>query len=794
MRLPLLGAVCALVLPFLIAVRADDLTPAQLEQKLRELDVRAWPKDSEAAKEAANMLYRDVRARLRAAGQRESDAWRQIRTRADWEKYKAPRIEALRRSLGTLLEPPKELPLLVTGRIDGDGYRIDKVAFASRPGLVVTANLYGPATPPARAMPAMLIVHSHHNPKTQGELQDMGITWAKQGCSVLVMDQLGHGERRQHSFVSEKSYPGTFRPSRQDYYFRYNEGIQLHLAGESLIGWMAWDLMRGVDVLLKRPGVDRERIILLGSVAGGGDPCAVVAALDPRIACAVPFNFGGPQPETVFPLPANAEDAFNYTGGGSWESTRNLRLSARDGFLPWGIVGSVCPRYLIYAHEFAWDRDRDPVWKRLEQIQQLYGVRHLSETHGRGKVTLRPPEATHCNNIGSVHRKAIYPAFQEWFGLPVPEKDIHPHHTAEELACLTPEAARTLAPQPLYALTSALAVERGNAARKQREALPPAERRAKLREEWARLLGDVEPKRAAVVKQHESSKLDGVSVERVVLEVEPGILVPLVLLTPSRKGEVRLPVVVGLAQEGKQTFLAKHAAGIADLLAHGVAVCLPDLRGTGETRPGDGRGRSSAATSLSSSELMLGQTLLGSRLRDLRSVLAWLRGRPDANGDRIALWGTSFAPVNPPNRLLEVPWDAEKLPEQSEPLGGLLALLGGCFDERVHAVCAQNTLVGFRTVLENPFLYVPHDVIVPGVLATGDLTDVAAALTPRALRLEAPVDGRNRPVERTALEKEHQPTVAAYRALGAARLELHAADGKPALAASAWLRAAVGSR
>jgi len=167
-----------------------------------------------------------------------------------------------------------------------------------------------------------LICHSHHNPKTQGELQDMGITWARLGCMVLVMDQLGHGERRLHPFVDAASFKGSFRVGRQDYYFRYNAGMQLHVIGDSLIGWMVWDLMRGVDLLLARPGIDKDRIILLGAVAGGGDPAAVTAALDRRIAAVVPFNFGGPQPETVYPLPADPEMAFNYAGSGSWESTR----------------------------------------------------------------------------------------------------------------------------------------------------------------------------------------------------------------------------------------------------------------------------------------------------------------------------------------------------------------------------------------------------------------------------------------------------------------------------------------
>src|SRR5262249_47028920 len=151
-------------------------------------------------------------------------------------------------------------------------------------------------------------------------------------------------------FVDDKAYPKSFAVGRQDYYFRYNTGLQLAVLGDSLIGWMAWDLMRAVDVLLAREGVDKERIALLGSVAGGGDPAAVTAALDPRIKAVVPFNFGGPQPETRYPLPADAEKLFNYAGGGSWESTRNLRGSAAGGFLPWVIVGAAAPRGLVYAH------------------------------------------------------------------------------------------------------------------------------------------------------------------------------------------------------------------------------------------------------------------------------------------------------------------------------------------------------------------------------------------------------------------------------------------------------------
>src|SRR5205823_3115670 len=108
-------------------------------------------------------------------------------------------------------------------------------------------------------MPGIVIIHSHHAPKTQGELQDMGVLWARVGCAVLVMDQLGHGERRQHPFRTAADYPRPYRTGRQDYHFRYNSGLQLNLIGDGLIGWMAWDMMRGVDLLLER-GVDRQKV------------------------------------------------------------------------------------------------------------------------------------------------------------------------------------------------------------------------------------------------------------------------------------------------------------------------------------------------------------------------------------------------------------------------------------------------------------------------------------------------------------------------------------------------------
>jgi cephalosporin-C deacetylase-like acetyl esterase len=758
---------------FASAVLAAPLFGDELAARLRSWEAGA---KGAPAQPLSRMLAEDARARLRAANVRESRAWRAVKGRADWEQYRDVRLRALRASLGPFPPAPKDLKARVTGRHEGDGYRVEKVIFESRPGLRVTANLYLPAAPP-QSMPGILIVHSHHNPKSQGELQDMGMTWARQGCLVLVPDQLGHGERRQHPFVKADQYPGPFRLGRQDYYFRYNTALQLHLAGESLMGWMAWDLMRGVDLLLSRPGIDKGRIILLGAVAGGGDPAAVTAALDPRITAVVPFNFGGPQPETVYPLPPDAEQAFNYAGSGSWESTRNLRLSARDGFLPWVIVGGAAPRPLVYAHEFAWDRAQYPVWSRLQKVYGFYAASdRLDSVHGRGAVTGKPPTSTHCNNIGPEHRRQIYPALQRWFGMKPPEKEFSRRLPAEDLNCLKPDQRGES--RPVHELAAELGAKRAAAYRQRLAGLKPEAQRRQLRQDWTRLLGAVEPAAAPKVTETSKQSLGDVTAERIVLAVEPRIMVPLVLLVPPRQANARLPVVVGFAQDGKQAFLKHRSEALAALLKGGAAVCLPDLRGTGETRPGGGRGRVGTATAISATELMLGQTLLGARLRDLRSVLRYLHTRPELDATRLALWGDSFAPVNPTDRNLVVPLDAEKLPEQSEPLGGLLALFGALFEDDVRLVYAHGGLGSYHSVLHSPFCYVPHDAVVPGALTAGDLCDVAAALAPRPLCLSGLVDGRNRRTAIEALEKDYEPARAALSSAGGGELGFQLRRGK----------------
>jgi hypothetical protein len=228
---------------------------------------------------------------------------------------------------------------------------------------------------------------------------------------------------------------------------------------------------------------------------------------------------------------------------------------------------------------------------------------------------------------------------------------------------------------------------------------------------------------------------------------------------------------------------------LSALLERGVAVCLADLRGTGESARGTTRGPASAG--LAATELMLGRTALGERLKDARSVLRYLRGRPDLDASRVAVWGESFAEVNPEGMLLDQSLGQKPGPQtihEADPTGSLLALLLAFYEDGVRAVAARGGLISYRSVLQDRFCYVPLDAIVPGILASADIVDVVAALAPRPVLLERFVDGKDRAVAAERTANELRIAVSAYSP-EPRRLLIRDGSAEPEFAG--WLAAAL---
>ncbi len=732
----------------------------------------------------SNMLDHNIHDRVLKVLQAEKRDWDRVQNLSDWESFRDPRRKALASSIGDF--PPRQpLGTRVLKQYNGDGYQRQDLAYQTRPGFWVTANLYLPSDSKGR-IPGIVIAHSLHAPKTQFELQDMGILWARAGCAVLVMDQVGYGERLE-------GYPWA----REFYHSRYITGMQLYTVGESLIKWMVWDIIRGVDLLLERKDIDDKRIILLGAVAGGGDPAAVAAALDERISAVAPFNFGESTPEIPRFIPEKNQWPLELAdpGLGDWETPRCLRRGIIDQFLQWTVCAMAAPRKLIYSYELGWNVEDLPAWARYKKVFELYRARdNLAEAHGFGPFP-GPGEAW---NIGPAQRRSLYPTLERWFGIPIPFEDMQTSIRANlasepgdrrpeaELVVLNPAAAAELHMRTVQELARGIGRSKVAAARSKLARMDPGSRRESMRAELAKRLGDIEPERNPQATVHWTTPIPNGTVEGITIDVEPDIVVPLLLFRPPVKAGPP-PVVVGIAEGGKELFLTNRSQEIEGLLKRGVAVCLPDVRGTGETSPDSRRDPENDENMQAVNEEMLGETLLGRRLKDLRTVLAYLGQRPDLNGTSLALWGESLMPLNGTQLVLdELPlWQVgPQIQQQGEPLGGLLAVLGALYSPSVQAIAVRNGLAGYASILDSAFDYIPADVTVPGFLEVGDLADVEATLSPMPMLLEDLIDAKDRLVPEGDLRSQLQPLHDAY---GKNPANLSVRSGQDGSHVSEWL-------
>jgi hypothetical protein len=159
---------------------------------------------------------------------------------------------------------------------------------------------------------------------------------------------------------------------------------------------------------------------------------------------------------------------------------------------------------------------------------------------------------------------------------------------------------------------------------------------------------------------------------------------------------------------------------------------------------------------------------VGARIKDVRTVFHYLASRPDIDPAQISLWGDSFAPTNSDDFAFDQSAMQNPGPfaqRQSEPMGALVALLAGLYEDRLAAIAARGGLVSFLSVLEDRFCHVPQDVIVPGILEAADIADIVASQTSRPILLEGFVDGRNKLARDARLRSEYAPALKASRNL-----------------------------
>lgn len=229
---------------------------------------------------------------------------------SEWEaRAKFVRQQALV-SLG-LWPMPTKTPMnpRVHGKVERDGYTVERVYLESFPGHYVTGSLYRP-TGKKGPFPAVLCPHGHWS---NGRFTDAGEDGVKQaiaeggekftiggrsplqarcvhlarlGCVVFHYDMVGYADSVQIPFDVSHRY-GKPRPQMEG---KTNWGYfspQAEMRMQSIMGLQTYNSIRALDFVCELPDVDSTRIGVTGA-SGGGTQTFTLCAVDPRPTAAFP--------------------------------------------------------------------------------------------------------------------------------------------------------------------------------------------------------------------------------------------------------------------------------------------------------------------------------------------------------------------------------------------------------------------------------------------------------------------------------------------------------------------------
>jgi dienelactone hydrolase len=214
--------------------------------------------------------------------------------------------------------------------------------------------------------------------------------------------------------------------------------------------------------------------------------------------------------------------------------------------------------------------------------------------------------------------------------------------------------------------------------------------------------------------------------QRVELQTEPGVVMPIYVLIP-RQGKASYPAVIaphGHGSGGKYSVAGcreiPEISGAIDIYNYdygvqfakaGLIAFCPDARGFGERQEPSSRASilNSSCRDINAMAYPLGQTITGMWAWDLHRLVDYIITRPDCTSGKIACAGLSG--------------------------GGLQTLWATALDERIRCAVISGYMYGYRESLlemcDNCWCnYVPH------LYEYVDMGDIAALIAPRPLFIE----------------------------------------------------------
>ena len=190
--------------------------------------------------------------------------------------------ECFIRAIGGLPEPSESLGAKITGTLQFDGYRVEKIIYNPRNSVYVTANMYIPDNLNGKTGAVVFVCGHWEKGKHAEEYQIVCQYLVRAGLVVFAQDPIGQGERLSYIDTEPPVYCCT---DEHDY-----AGFQCIAAGKSIARYFVHDTMRAVDYLVSRPEVDPEKIGITGN-SGGGTQSSLMMLADRRLAAAAPATF-----------------------------------------------------------------------------------------------------------------------------------------------------------------------------------------------------------------------------------------------------------------------------------------------------------------------------------------------------------------------------------------------------------------------------------------------------------------------------------------------------------------------
>jgi len=516
---------------------------------------------------------------------------------------------------------------VVHGRVDRDGYTVEKVFLESFPGHFVTGSLYRPKGRSGK-LPGVLCPHGHwpngrfyaadekkhrwdlvegaerFEVGGRSPLQARCVQLARMGCVVFHYDMVGVADSVQLGHGS--SYrPAMSTPENWGY-----SSPQAEVRLQNPMGLQTYNSIRALDWFSELADVDPQRIAVTGA-SGGGTQTFILCAIDPRPAVAFPAVMVGTAMQ----------------GGCTCENACYLRVDTGNI----EIAALIAPRPLGMTAADDWTKEiMTKGLPELKQIYKLFGV----EDRVMAKPLLHFP-----HNYNYVSRAVMYRWVNQHLHLgfqdPIVEEDFKPLSTAE----LSVWDDKHPKPKGGDDYERSLVKWITSDSERQVQALVPYD--AASLAEYRRVVGGaleamigrgVPPKGAVQAEARQPQDLGSCRLTKMLLRyAAKGEEVPAILFEQKRPAR---EVVILLDPCGKQALLDPHGAPRADvakLLAGGSAVLGLDLFGQGEFTP-DGKPLAKARLLTTNNwNRYLGYTLgynsplFAQRVHDILTAVAYFR-------------------------------------------------------------------------------------------------------------------------------------------------------------------------